>query len=153
MFYLNQTTGSPLAFYNELTVFGEQRQGSLITLPQVFYRYINILFTVSAKTITYWAAIAEFISAVLIIVLLIYGYIKKMRPSYLLFGVMSLVLPSLTGSFSSLPRYSLLIFPIFISLGIFLSTKKLAIKAFFYLFLGLLLIIETSLFLRGYWVA
>lgn len=153
MFYLYQTTGSLMAFYRELSVFGEQRQGNFVTLPQVFYRYLNILVTVDPKTTIYWTAITEFMSAVLIMTLLIYGFIKKMRPSYLLFGVMSLVLPALTGSFSSLPRYSLLIFPIFISLGIFLSTKSLFVKVFFYLSLGIFLIIETSLFLRGYWVS
>lgn len=153
VFYLYQTTGSPLTFYNELSAFGEQRQGNFITLPQVFYRYLNILFTVSPKTITYWTVVAELISALLVIMLLIYGFIKKIRPSYILFGVLSLILPTLTGSFSSLPRYLLLIFPIFISLGILLSTRSLQVRVVFYLSSALLLIIETSLFLRGYWVA
>lgn len=151
--YLYQTTGNPLAFYNELSVFGEQRQGSFVTLPQIFYRYLNMLFTVSTDNIIYRTVLVEFLTAILIILLLLYGLLKKIRPTYLLYGTISLILPALTGSFSSLPRYILLIFPVFISLGIFLSNRSLAVKLIFYLFLFLLLIIETSLFLRGYWVA
>ena len=153
MFYLYQTTGSLLTFYSELSVFGEQRQGGFVTLPRVFYRYLNMLFTVNLNTTIYWTVVAEFVSAVLIIMLLIYGFIKKMRLSYLLFGSISLLLPTLTGSFSSLPRYSLLIFPIFISLGIFMSTRGNLAKVLFYLSSSVLLIIESTLFLRGYWVA
>lgn len=83
--------------------------------------------------------------------LLIWGYIKGMRLSYLVFAGLAYLLPTLTGSFSSMPRYVLVIFPIFILLGIFFSKRRRLV-----LFLGivsmLLLAIETMLFIRGYWV-
>lgn len=153
MLFLYQTTGSFFTFYQELSIFGVQRSGNFITLPQVFYRYLNMLFTVNPANTIYWTIILELIVAAMSIVLLIWGYIKKIRLSYLLFSVLSFILPTLTGSFSSLPRYLLVIFPIFLILALLLSKKSLIFKSLFFSMMGILLIIEIALFLRGYWVA
>lgn len=153
MFYLNQTTGNPLAFYTELSTFGAQRVGNFVLLPQVFYRYLKMLATVNMNDLIYWTVLLEFLVAVLIIVVLVWGYLKKVRLSYLILAILSFVLPTLTGSFSSLPRYILTIFPIFIILGLFFSAKPLVFKVAVYLLMMVLLIFETMLFLRGYWVA
>ena len=83
--------------------------------------------------------------------LLVYGFIKKINPSYLVFGFLSLFLPTLTGSFNSIPRYILVNFPIFISAAVFLSNKK-ALTLIFLTISMLLLCAETILFVRGYWV-
>lgn len=152
MTHLYQTTGSPLTFYQELSTFGPQRSGNLIILPQVFYRYFNILLT-SEFNVIYWAAVLELVSALVVIILLIYGYLKKVRWSYLFFVLASFILPTLTGSFSSLPRYLLTMFPLFIILGIYLSKQKSFQRVIVYILMIALLIIETTLFLRGYWVA
>ena len=153
MVYLYFTTGDYLAFYHELSAFGEQRQGNFVLLPQVFFRYINILFNVNPLTHIYWSALIEMVSAITILLLLIYGYFRKVRLSYLIYGLIAFLLPTFTGSFSSLPRYFITIFPLFIILSIFISKRDQITKMLIFLLLGLLLIIETSLFLRGYWVS
>lgn len=150
--FLQKTTGNPLAFYNELGAFGEQRSGQLVPLYQVFWRYIKMLATTTMSDPIYLTVSMEAVAGFFVPVLLLWGYIKKMRISYLLFGALAYMLPTLTGSFSSMPRYVLVIFPLFILLGIFLSEKpKLRLSLFIASII--LLTIETMLFIRGYWVA
>ncbi len=153
LFFLWQTTGNPLAFYSELSGYGVQRQGNFILLPQVFYRYFNMLISVNINEPIYWTVLIELVTAILAISLLIWGYFKKMKLSYLFYAGSSFILPTLTGSFSSLPRYFLTIFPLFILIGILISNLSKPIKFSIISFLIFLLIVETALFLRGYWVA
>lgn len=153
MLFLYRRVGDPLAFYRELSIFGVQRQGHFILLPQVFYRYINILTTVNLNTYNYWISAQEFLSAVLCIICLYLGFKFKVRLSYLTYFFLAFLLPTLTGSFSSLPRYILVIFPLFLTLAIFLSKKSFKIKTSLFILIGILLIIQSALFLRGYWIS
>ena len=49
MWYLNATIGDPLAFYSFQRLIGEQHQPGITTLPQVYFRYIKMMATVSVQ--------------------------------------------------------------------------------------------------------
>ncbi|KKR81035.1 MAG: hypothetical protein UU73_C0001G0184 [Candidatus Daviesbacteria bacterium GW2011_GWA1_41_61] len=153
MYYQWTSVGDPLAFYNLQTLVGPQHQQGLILFPQVVYRYIKMLLTLETANPLYQTVVLEFLTGVTFFLLPIYGFFKKIRLSYLLFALSGLLLPTLPGSFSSLPRYVIILFPSFLLLALFITNIP---KLFRYLimlfFLGGLLV-ETALFLRGYWVA
>lgn len=152
MLFLKQTTGDPFAFYTLQTLSGEQRSTHIILLYQVFWRYFKMLATVDFLDPIYLTIMLEFLSGLFVPIVIIWGYIKKMRLSYLCFSALVYILPTLTGSFSSMPRYVLVIFPLFILLGIFLSEKP-KLRLLLFIASIILLSIETILFIRGYWVA
>lgn len=152
MLFLQKTTGNSLAFYNELSYFGEQRSGQLVPLYQVFWRYIKILLGIKFSDPLYFTITMEALIGLVTPILLIWGYIKRVRLSYLVFAGLAYLLPTLTGSFSSMPRYVLVIFPIFILLGIFFSERR-RLVLFLSIISVILLAIETMFFIRGYWVA
>lgn len=154
MYFLNQTTGSPLAFINELPGFGEQRQISPVLLPQVFYRYIFKIF----PAINYdylpvvFSTVLEFLVAISFLVLTVLAYFK-LRLSYAIYLTGVYLLPTLTGSFSSLPRYVLLAFPAFILLSLYIQKLPRLVQAIVMVLLLVCLLLATSLFARGYWIA
>lgn len=151
MFYLAKNYSDPLYFIHAQSEWGASRSvDKLILLYQVFYRYVKMMLTFNLDKFFYFTVILEFLSGLIFLILLIWAYIKKVRISYLLFAVSAYLLPTLTGTFSSMPRYVLLLFPCFIVLGMI---KNLWLKRFLYLFSFILLTISTMLFIRGYWVA
>ena len=156
--YLKETTGDFLKFYHSVSIFGEQRSTNLVVLPQVLYRYLKIFLT-SAHNYQYLIAILEFVIFIfffLVIVIQIINLIKKRdknseRLMILgLFSLINLLLPTLSGSFSSIPRYALLSLSVFIFLG---SVKNKTIKISLLIFFILLRTILFSLFSRGYFVS
>ncbi len=153
MLYQLQTVGDPLAFYNLQTIVGQQHQQGIVLLPQVFVRYIKMLISFDVTNIMYLTLVLEFMIGILFFVLPIIGYLKKVRLSYLFFAAAGFLLPTFTGSFSSVPRYVLVLFPSFIVMGIILSKQKKIIRVAFLLISFIWLVIEASLFFRGYWVA
>ncbi|MEK6808088.1 MAG: hypothetical protein AABY14_00205, partial [Nanoarchaeota archaeon] len=78
---------------------------------------------------------------------------KKIRLSYLIYAMLAFLLPSIQGSFSSLPRYVLVLFPAFLAFALWLDGVPKALKLIIYLGLIIGLFVETTLFVRGYWVA
>ncbi len=151
--FLKSTTGDPFMFYNLQQLSGEQRAQELILLPQVFWRYIKMLVTVTRSDPIYLTILLEVAIGLLGLFSLVWGYTKKVRPSYLLFLFLGYILPTLTGSFSSLPRYVLVLFPLFLILGLFLASRGRVFKVLSLAISVILLAIETTLFIRGYWVA
>ncbi|MFH1601757.1 MAG: hypothetical protein ABIB61_02250 [Candidatus Shapirobacteria bacterium] len=163
MNYLLKTTGSALFFLEVQAGFGAQRSVTkLILLYQVFWRYLKMIFTVAPYQWIYFNVWFEFIIALIFLFLLLWGWYKrreyKIKSSWLLFASLSCLLPSLTGTFSSLPRYVLVCFPCFIVLA-HLScdlAKKHRLswlpKAYWILNL-LLFIFICAFFFRGFWVA
>lgn len=151
MLFLKGTTGDPLAFYTLQAISGEQRDQRIIPLYQVFWRYVKMIWEFQTN-LAYLTIFMELLAGALGIFLLILGYFRRMRPSYLCFGFLSYLLPTLTGSFSSMPRYLVIIFPIFIVLATFISGNRL-LRFGVLTALIVLLVIETMLFIRGYWVA
>lgn len=153
MFYQYFVFGDPLAFYNLQAVVGEQHQKGIVLLPQVYFRYIKMLLTVDIINPIYQTILLEFFVGIVFFILPLIGYIKKVRLSYLFYAMVGFLLPTIQGSFSSTPRYVIILFPSFLVLALILDKAGSLIKLLFFIISGLLLIIETSLFLRGYWVA
>lgn len=153
LYYSWLTSGDPWIFYHNQPLVGEQHQFGIIPFPQVVFRYFKILTSADMTNPIYQTVALELLTGIIFLILPIYGYFKKIRVSYLFFALASFLLPTVQGSFSSLPRYILVLFPSFLALAIWLSSlskiERLAIQTL--LFLGLA--VETILFLRGYWVA
>lgn len=151
MFYLQAKFNDFLLFWHSQPVFGAGRLGSGIILPpQVIYRYLKILVSVSPGNIAFFTALQELLAFLSAIFLLWVGYSKKINISYLLYALIVIVVPSLTGTLSSMPRYILIAFPIYMILG---KIKNTYLKLFLVTVFLILLLINTTLFLRGYWVS
>jgi hypothetical protein len=134
-FYLWQTTGDPFFFFTSQPVFGANRSTSIILLPQVTYRYIKIFLSplmlgeywYTAFNYQYYIALIEFIIFHFIFIILLldfynvwkkkYGEQTMTRLGLNLFSMITIVLPTLTGTFSSIPRYALMAISAFIFLG------------------------------------
>ncbi|MBU1031781.1 glycosyltransferase family 39 protein [Patescibacteria group bacterium] len=153
MWYLYLTIGDPIAFYNLQRLIGEQHQPGITTLPQVYFRYIKMMATTSIQNPIFQTVVLEFLVGLAFFLLPIYGYFKKIRFSYLIYAMIGFVAPTIQGSFSSTPRYVLILFPSFLAAAIFVTKLPKLIKVVFLLLSFFVLIIETALYLRGYWVA
>lgn len=151
MIYLGIKFQDPLLFWHAQPAFGAERLGSgVILLPQVIFRYLKILVTVNFKTIPFWNSLFELVSFLFAVSLLVIAHLKRIRLSYLVFSWLSLITPSLTGTFSSMPRYILVIFPIYMVLG---SLKSSWLKFTLLVINMVILIISVILFTRGYWLS
>jgi len=170
MFYLWLTTGDPFFFFNSQPIFGANRSTHLILPPQVYYRYIKILFVATHDFQWYLSlfemSVFSFVSIILLLDLkrilsLIFirpanlrGLQRPIKTVYSLLGLnifsfINIILPTLTGTFSSIPRYALFSVSFFLYLAE-LRSKKVKI--------GLIVIFITlqimlfSLFIQGYFV-
>jgi hypothetical protein len=168
--YLKIETGDPLAFFHSLrVVFGEQRSDHLIFVPQVFYRYIfkvlpNVNYDYLPAVFTAWL---EFLSALMfggfgvLGILGILGKLKrfgkwgkiKYRESYVVYLIAGYLIPTFSGSFSSVPRYYLVLFPAFIWTAAVISKASRTIQFLVYFLLSVGLVVATMLYTRGYWVS
>lgn len=151
MYFLQQTTGDPLSFYHIQTAFNQQRSIEIILPYQVFWRYLKMIYTVNQTDPLYLTIWLEFSVGLLFFILSAISLFKQ-RISYALFNLFAFIIPTFTGTLTSLPRYVLVCFPIFILFGRFLESKPKNRFLFFGIF-TVLWIVFLSLFSRGYWVA
>ena len=152
MRFLAVNFGDSLMFIHVQKFFGAGRSADrIILLYQVFWRYFKMLVTVEKNTLTYFAVVMEFLAAASFLTLIIFTYLKRWY-SYLVFMLLAYIAPTLTGTFSSLPRYALLLFPGFILLGLW-AEKYRWLRILYPILAILLFIICLLLFTRGYWVA
>jgi len=149
--YLKLNFDQPLLFLTAQPGFGAERSaGQLVFLPQVIYRYFKMFMITPFKSLPFFNLASEFIFALLPLFLAIIFY-NKVRASYLFFILGALVFPTLTGTFSSMPRYSLMAFlliPYYL-----IQNKKKGWLAVVVLLFFILQIVFLSLFSRGYWVS
>lgn len=151
MWYLKRTVGDPLYFIHVQPFFGAERTGGkIILLYQVFWRYFKMIATTKLDPL-YFAVWLELLAGVLFLGLSIFAYLR-LRLSYFVFMVLAYITPTLSGTLSSMPRYVLTLFPGFILLAL-LAEKYRWLKIIYPIIGGILLIISTILFTRGYWVA
>jgi hypothetical protein len=147
----------PLYFFHVQSEFGAGRQESIILLPQVIYRYLKILVTVRPINWKYYSYVQDFVISLFGLVALFGWWLQRRQPkykaSYLWYAVPAFLLPTLTGTFSSMPRYVLVVFPIFIWLAEKLKTAKPICRFLYFGISFCLLVINTVLFIQGYWVA
>jgi len=175
-FYLWKTTGDPFMFLTSQPVFGANRSTNIILLPQVVWRYLKIFFTAS-HNFQYYVSIFEFIIFFLVYFVLIFDLYHillsfRRRPESRLklirllptsavmtsqwdrfglnlFSFANLILPTLTGTFSSIPRYALFSISFFIFLSeIKNQWFKIGILVLFIVFHVIIL----SLFGQGYFI-
>lgn len=148
MIYLTIEFGNPFYFLTAQSIWGQERSTSgIVLLPQVFWRYLKILFTTSDLPLV--NALFELGTTLFAILLLILAT-KKVKREWLIFSWLSVLVPPLTGTLVSMPRYILVVFPIYIVLA---QIKSAKIKTIILIIFITLLIVTTSLFTRGYWVA
>ena len=127
------------------------RQETIVLWPQVVYRYIKILLTARPIDWKYFSYVQDFVLSIGVAIG-IYLARKKIKLSWLIFSVLTYLLPTLTGSFSSMPRYILVIFPLWMWLAHKLSQPS-RWRCCYYLVSVILLMINTILFTQGYWVS
>ena len=149
MLYLKAVTGDFLYFLTAQPGFGAERSAKpFILLPQVIYRYFKIFLALPITSMKFFNAGLEFVFALVPLALLVIFW-KKMRLSYWIFTLGVLILPTLTGTFSSMPRYALMGFLLFPHIAQKLGKYFIPVS----ILLGLLGVILIGLFTRGYWVA
>lgn len=149
--YLYKNFGDPFYFVSVQNSFGASREtDKLILFYQVVWRYLKMAVTVNRNDILYYSVMQEFILSILALILLIWGLFKKINKTYLFFSFSSFFLPTLTGNLSSMPRYLMLIVPIYLLLA---RLENKILKIVILIFSTILLVINTALFLRGIWVS
>lgn len=154
--YLWITVGDPFFFFNSQPAFGANRSTSLVPLPQVYYRYLKIFLT-AAPNFQYFISVLEFAVFTLVFIILILDLVHQLRQKTKnlemiglnIFSFANILLPTLTGTFSSIPRYALFSVSFFLYLArvrnVFLKT---AVACLFFIFHILLL----GLFIQGYFI-
>lgn len=148
MLYLTLVFKKPFYFISAQQVFGQERSvQEIVLLPQVVWRYIKIMVTVQGVPLL--NSIFELSSTIFVLVLLFFAY-KKVKGEWLIFSLAAVLIPTLSGTLASMPRYILMAFPMYIVLAQIKNTwtKTIILSIFF-----ILLVVLTALFTRGYWVA
>lgn len=156
-FYLWITTHDPLAFLHSQWAFGANRSSNLIFLPQVYFRYFKIFLT-ATPNFQYFISLFEFVTFNLFLVVLILDLIKNWKLKIknfevlglIFFSFVNLLLPTLTGTFSSVPRYVLFSVSFFLFLPQIKSSFLKITLALIFLFFH---IIMLGLFSQGYFVS
>jgi len=142
------------SFFYFLQAHGElgnsRSTNKIVLFPQTIYRYLKILLTLPTKQFEWWIALLELVMFIFCLSILYIAWRKKVRPSYLLYGLGALFIPASSGTFSGLPRYIIPIFPMFITIALI----KNKIFQTVYLVISLILsIILLMFFSRGYFIA
>jgi len=168
MFYLQFEFQDFLYFLHLQDDFGAGRQENLILYPQVVWRYLKILYTARPFDWKYFAYVQEFAAAILGLIYLTLSSLSYCRRgktttkvesgevdlSLILFSALSFLVPTLTGTFSSLPRYLLACPAIYLTLNPSPVLRRGKLIGVVWLFLStVLLVINLVLFIQGYWVA
>jgi len=142
----------PLFFIHIQSSFAERTTDKIVLLYQVFYRYSRMLIFINHTDPLFYTVLLEFLSGLLILVVLIFA-IKKIRFSYWMFVFFSYILPSLTGTFMSMPRFIIVLFPVFIFLAVWFDKHHPYFRYLYYALCIILSIFAISFFTRGYFVA
>ena len=163
-FYLWQTTGDPFFFLHSQWAFGAHRSSNLIFLPQVYYRYLNIFFTANWN-FQYFISLFEFFIFNFVLFVLVLDFIRNCLPTgkagkleirnfdrmgLSIFSLVNLILPTLTGTFSSIPRYALFSLSFFLYLS---QIKNLLIKVAIAIIFIIFHIVMLGFFSQGYFVS
>lgn len=157
--FLAYRYGDPLYFLHAQSAFGANRSGdTLILLPQVLYRYGKIFLT-SDWNFQFFVSVFEFFIFVMVFGVVLYELYRIVRkrvsvhPLVLgihLFSLSSLILPTLTGTLSSIPRYALIAYSFFFIIG----TMQAKYGRYVLLLLFIVLHLWAFLFFtRGYFVS
>lgn len=145
--YLYMTHGDFFLFQKAMAQWSQ----SQIVFPlQVLYRYGNILLSTPFNFV-YFVAVVELLSTIFYFSLSWY-VAKKVRISYGVFMFLTLLLPTFTGTFQSMPRYILHLFPAFIALALLTMRSQKVFWVTIIIFLALQFVF-VAFFTRGYFIA
>lgn len=122
---------------------------SFIFFGQTIYRYIKILLTTSTNQFEWWIALLEIGCFIFISIIIIYALKKRIRFSYILFSFLAVLIPASSGTFSALPRYILVAYIIYISVGLIGAKLRFS----YFLISITILSILTFFFSRGYFIS
>ena len=153
MLYLWWRFGKLLFFLSAQSAFGSRATNvtGLVTPFQTVFRYFKIFLTVNPVQYDFWIAFVEISAFILGATILIWLTLKKKCPrEWLIFSWAAFILPSLSGTLSSMPRYLITIFPIYIALALI---KNKYLKLVILIISVILLTMFTALFTRGYFVS
>ena len=145
--FLQITQGNWRLFQSSMSAW---KQDQFVLLPQVIFRYLKILTTVSPTLLVYWVAALELISFTLYFALAVY-VTKKIRASYGLFMMVVLLLVTFTGTLAGTPRYLIHLFPAFIGLALLLKNHP-RLRFVYYPATIVLGVLITAFFVQGYFV-
>lgn len=147
--WVNGQFGSWQTLFTTMSVWGQDK----VTLPmQVVWRYIKIILFFPMASLKYWVAMVELGSVALYFWALLWSF-GKIRFSYWVFFAVSILIPSLTGTFQGMPRYGLHLYPLFLVLAMAVSGQSRLGKAIYFLMMTVLLVFCVVLFTRGYFIA
>ena len=150
-FYNLQKWGNPFYFIQAQGNFANNRTvNSIVLLPQTMFRYIKILITLKPNIYEWWVAFFELSFFIFALSLFYVAWKKKIRISYLIFGLLCFLIPASSGTFTGLPRYILTIFPLFITLALI---KNKIFKILYSVISIILLFLFFMLFSKGYFIS
>jgi hypothetical protein len=156
--YLWVAYDNPLYFIDAQSAFDANRStDSFVLLPQVLYRYVRILMTVSGYP--FYQALMELVIFSGVFTVLLADTLKRWKRrtekdngiyvSLLLFSFINIILPTLTGTLSSTTRYALMSLSFFLFIGEIQNTKvKTALAAALFALHAIML----GLYAQGYFV-
>ena len=167
-FYLLKTTGDPFFFFSSQPAFGASRSTHLISFLQVYWRYFKIFIT-ARWNFQYFVSIIEFSFFSFVLIILVLDLFKNLGIKNLkfikncklkienyeflglnLFSLINLILPTLTGTFLSIPRFSLMSLSLFIYLSLIKNTVVKYLILIIFLILHILLL---GFFTQGYFIS
>jgi len=142
---------NPLLFIQAHSQLSNGRSSTtFIFFPQTLYRYFKILTTVSVSLWEWKMALLELVSFIFACLGIYILWRMKVRLSYIIYVFLSLLVPASTGTFTGLPRYIVVLFPLFI---VFSGIRNRAILACLLICSFVLQMILLLYFSRGYYVA
>lgn len=144
-------TSNFFAFISAQGNFGNNRSvDTIVLIPQTLVRYAKILTSLSQTQYEWWISLLEVGLFSLVCLLLFYAWRKHVRASYLLFSLLAFLLPVHSGTFTGLPRYAIVLFPIYIAFGLI---HNVWIRTVILVLSTLLLSVLLMFFSKGYFVA
>ena len=167
MVYLQWQFQDPLLFIHVQSEFGSGREETIVLLPQTLWRSIKIVTTVPVD-FKWWSYLQDLVltgvvGGTLGVGLLqtlsrfwngstrLFGRLPALPLSWYVFCVPAILLPTATGTLSSMPRYLLVALPFFVILAQLIQTKR---QRVIYGILSIaVLLFNWILFVQGYWVA
>ncbi len=155
MAFLYTTVGDPLAFFHAQPAFGAGRSTQLVLLPQVLYRYLKMLLTVPVSFPFFVAALelSVFLAVVCVVGYQLYRLSKGTGLEHreiVVFSLINIVLPTVTGTLLSIPRFALMSLSFFLFIGT-MRSSVLRIGILTLLALGHFLMVLY--FMQGYFVS
>lgn len=136
------TFKDPLYFFQPLSLYWNKKfawpwEGISSSFANLWY-YQDELF---------YAYIFEFMAIAVIFLAIIFAFFK-MRKSYAVYMLINLLLFTSTGFILSTPRYTLILFPIFMALGMIKDKRLITLLSLIFLSL---LVYFTTLYTQGKW--